>query len=219
MALNPIGSSITVSDGVSATATLMVEAITYQTLFEPFDRMEYDNTRLREVRTSKGEKRLIGENLAGKPYQVVYGCSDQTAVPLWPNSDTTFDQVKRRFKIKRYNITGAISETADVDSLYGIASDHQNRLAQLQRHLSRATGDTSYADLFALQSETFSYLTDTNITMAGTALDATETDMLITSMSAEIVLSIPTSTPGVHEFYKTFSITIENRTIEALGDD
>ena len=216
MSLNPIGSSITITDGVSATATLIVEAITYQTVFEPFDRVEYDNQRLAGVPTACGEKRLLGANLAGKPYQIVYGCSDQQAVPLIPNSEAIFDQVKKKFKIKRYTITGAFCESQEVNDLYDIASDHQNLLAQFQGYQARSTGDISYTDLYALRSLTFSYLTATGITMSGTALDATETNMLITNMSAEIVLSIPTATPGVNEFYKTFNITIENRVIEAL---
>lgn len=216
MSLNPLGSSITITDGVSVTATLIVEAISYQTVFEPFDRVEFDNQRLAGVKTSCGEKRLTGENLAGKPYQIVYGCSDQQAVPLIPNSEAIFDQIKRKFKIKRYTITGAFCESADVNALYAIAVGHQNRLAEFQGYQARSAGDISYTDLYALRSYTFSYLTSTGITMSGTAMDAVETNMLITNMSADIVLSIPTVSPGVNEFYKTFNITVEHRTIEAL---
>lgn len=212
MALNPIGSSITISS-----STLIVEALTCQTLYEPFDRLEFNFAKLRDVKvTTTGEKRLIGENLTGKPFQIVYGCSDQTAVQLIPLTEAAFDQVKRRFKIKRFNITGAFSSASAVNSLFTLASTHQNFLAEFQGYQARAGGDIGYSDLVALQSQTFNYLTTTGVSMSGTALDTSETNMLITQMSAETVLSIPTSTPGVNEFYKTFNITIENRTIQAL---
>ena len=210
--LNPVGSSITIGS-----STLIVEALTCQTLYEPFDRMEFDFARLREVKVKNtGEKRLVGENLTGKPFQIVYGCSDQQAVQLIPLTETAFDLVKKRFKIKRFNITGAFNEASSVNSLFTLAATHQNFLAEFQGYQARSTGDIGYADLVALQAYTFSYLTSTGVTMSGTALDASESNMLITSMSAETVLSIPTATPGVHEFYKTYNITIENRTIQAL---
>lgn len=211
MALNPAGTTLVIGG-----TTLIVESLSLTITYEPFDRVEFDNTRLREVRTACGEKRLLGENMAGKPYQIVYGCSDQQAVPLVPNSETTFDLVKKRFKIRRFNITGAINTSASVNSLLTLASTHQNYLAEFAGYQARSTGDISYTDLYALRSLSFSYLTTTGVSMTGTALDATETNMLITSVSAETVLSIPTSNPSVQEFYKTYNITVENRIIQAL---
>ncbi len=220
--LNPVGASFTLTQSPTLLCTMIVESLSFQVLYEPFDRAEFEFSRLREVHASTGEKRLLGENLAGKPYQVVYGCSDQQAVPLRPLTETAFDQVKKRFKIRRYTITGALSELVDVTALQTVAANHLELLAEFQGYQARVSGDISYVDLVAYQSWQFNLagggpnLTQTGITMAGTALDVTETNMLISAMSAETTLSIPTSDPSVREFYKTYSLTIENRVIEAL---
>ncbi len=220
--LNPVGSSFALTQSSTVLCTMIVEALNFQVLYEPFDRPEFDYTRLREVKVSAtGEKRMLGENLTGKPYQIVYGCSDQQAVPLIPNTETVFDQVKKRFKIRRYTITGAVNFSEEIDDLQIVATDHLKLLAEFQGYQARVSGDIGYNDLYAYRVWNFDLsggpnLTQTGITMAGTALDVTETNMLITSMSAETTLSIPTSDPSVQEFYKTFSLTIENRIIEAL---
>src|ERR1035437_3434638 len=165
---------------------MIVETQSFQVVYEPFDRPEKDFARLREVKVSTtGEKRLLGENLAGKPYQVVYGCSDQQAVKLIPLTEAAFDLVKKRFKIRRYTITGAVNFSEEVNDLLAVATDHLKLLAEFQGYQARVSGDIGYADLVAYQSWQFNAsgggpnLTETGITMAGTALDVSETHMLI----------------------------------------
>jgi hypothetical protein len=218
MALNPAGSTLLLTiPACSLSATLIVESLSYAPSFEEFDRMEFDNERLRSARNLCGQKRQIIENLAGTPIQIVTSCGDTTQVPLGPNSDTNFNNIKKRFDVLRFEIQGATSEAEDVNTLYTVARDHQARLARFKHYLARSSGgDTPYETLIALQSETFSYLTSTGMTIAGTSLENSESNMLITSLNIENTLSIPTGTPGVHEFYKTFKVTIEQRVISNL---
>lgn len=196
---------------------MIVQGATYSPLFEPFDRPEYDNNRLREAKNTCGAGRLVGRTATDTPYLMTFDCGDPQTVPLWPNNSTTTASAKQKFKIKRYNFTGALSAEVDVDALYALAESHQVLLARFEFYKAKVNSDIDYTTLFALRSETFSYLTATGITIAGTSIDATETDMLITSFTAEVLLSIPTSTPGVSELWKSFSLQIEHRDIFSLG--
>lgn len=216
MSLNPAGATLLLTiSPCSLDSTLIVESLSYAPSFEEFDRMEYDNERLRTAKTLCGQRRLITENLAGTPIQIVTSCGDATPVPLGPNSDSNFNNVKKRWDIKRYIITGATSEAEEVNTLYTIAADHQSRLARFKHYLARSgQGDTPYETLIALQSETFSYLTSTGLTMYGTSMEDVETNMLITSLSIENTLAIPTSTTP--EFFKTFQLTVERRVLSNL---
>lgn len=218
MSTLPAGSMLTISTTVCGpVASLVVDTLTYAPTFEPLDRKEFDNTKQATARTSCGATRLTGENLFKKPFQVVSDCSDLTAVPLWPNDDTTFDNVKRKFKIKEYSVIGAISADADVEELYALASNHQDQLAKFQRYLARVAEDPPYTALIALQSETFDYLTTTGVTISGSAMSTSEDNVLITRMSADNALVIALNSSGSsYEYYKTYKFTFQTRQLVAL---
>lgn len=77
--------------------------------------------------------------------------------------------------------------------------------------------DTEYAELVALQSETFSYLTTTGITLSGPTIGAPETNMLITAFSTPVEYEIPLDEAGdTSAVYYVFSLVIENRRIAAM---
>lgn len=213
--MQPEGATLIISTGLSS-STVIVGDISYTNVYQPFDRMEFDNTRLREARAATGERRIIIELLGGKPAQILTSCADDTAVPLIPNSTTTFNLVAQRFNINRYSITGAISTAANVNLLYSLASSHQKLLAKFDAYLKRSTGDISYADLVTLQSETFNYLTTTGISASGTCLESTVNNILITSINVDNSFSIPMFNGG-NEFYKNYSITFESRTLSSLS--
>lgn len=211
----PDGSTLLVTDGLSSISVLVAD-VSYAALYTPFDRMEYDNNKLRDARAATGERRIIIEMLGGKPAQILTTCVSDTPVPLIPDSDTIFNLVARRFNIVRYTISGAISDADDVNYLYSLSASHQALLAKFDRYVKRSTGDTSYEDLVTLQSETFSYLTTTGVTAAGTCLESTVSNILITSVSVNNAFSIPNSIGG-NDFYKTYNISFEIRSISSLN--
>lgn len=211
----PEGSTLIVSDGLSS-VTMVVTDVSYVTTFTPFDRLEYDNNKLRDARSAKGERRIIIEMLGGRPAQIITDCASTTPVPLIPDPNSVFDQVARRFNIVRYTINGAVSEASAVNYLYSIAQNHQALLAKFEKYLKRSSGDTSYEDLYALRSETFSYLTTTGVSALGTCIESTVNNILITNISVDNAFAIPNSLGG-EDFYKTYQLTFETRTISALG--
>lgn len=215
MSINPAGATL-----VIAGATLIVDTLSESYTFEPFDRLEFSNEKLRNAKTLCGEKRLLGETASGKPYQIVFDCmSDKTAVPLGPNSDTTFAQMKQKWKIRRWQATGAISENSNVSTLLTTAASHQVLLGNFQYYLARASGDIPYASLVALQSETFTYLTATGVSASGTALGGTISNVLITSATGNTELVIPTNSAGTtHDYYRSWSVTFEQRTLHSLSE-
>lgn len=210
------GATLVVTSGLSGTASLIVSDLSYSSTFEPFDRLEFDNDKLRDARTATGERRIIIELLGGKAAQITTTCIDNTAVPLVPNSDSVFNLVARKFQILRITVTGAISNAADVNTLYTMNDAHQELLAQFQAHQKRAGGDTAYSDLITLQSDSLSYLTTTGVSAAGSSLESTISDVLITNIVVNNAFSIPNSLGG-NTFYKTFTLTLEKRSIESLG--
>lgn len=195
-----------------AANTVVVKSLTYATGYIPFERMEFDNTKLRDAKTANGERRVIIELLGGKSAQIVTSCASTTAVPLVPNTETVFNLVNKRFNFVRFSVTGDISEATAVNSLFTTAQAHQALLARFDAHIKRASGDISYEDLIAMQAETFSYLTTTSVTITGTAVDIAGSNVLITSMEVNNEASIP-----VDGFFKTYNLTLEIRTISNLS--
>jgi hypothetical protein len=219
MPIRPEGSTLIFTHaGSSLTATTIVDSLVASYVFEPFDRMEYDNDKLKSARTAGGVSPQFFSLLGGTPAQIETDCTTDFPRPLVPNSTSTFNSVKQRFNIKRYQITGAITEASQINTLFLIAKNHRNLLAKFQNYQARSQSDSPYEDLILLQSETFSYLTSTGLTISGTALEFSESNMLITdfSMSTESAVS-NNSSDSSRTYYKSFSITIENRTITSLG--
>ena len=211
----PEGSTLIVTNGLSS-ATVIVGDISYTTLYQPFDRIEFDNNKLRDARAATGERRIIIEMLGGKPAQILTTCVSDTAVPLVPNSNTVFNNMAQRFDIIRWTVTGAISDADDVNYLYSIAEAHQALLAQFDAHIKQGSSDTSYEILITLQSENFSYLTTTGITAAGSCLESTVSNVLLTNIVVNNSFSIPNALSS-NTFYKTYNLTFETREIVDLS--
>lgn len=212
----PEGALLTFSHaGSSISADVVVQNLTYSAGYIPFERMEYNNQTLAQARTACGEGRIIISLLGGKQAQVITDCGDTNTVPLVPNSDTTFNQVYKRFNFTRYSLQGALSEAAEVNLLYQLAQNHQTQLARFDAYLKRLASDTPYEALIALQSETFSYLTTSGVTASGSALESPVNNVLITAINVNNELSIPNSSSS-YDFYKTYDITFETRSISNL---
>ena len=217
--MNPGGSLLIISSSICATdAVLVVETLDYTPSYIEFDRLEYDNTTLRNARDIYGRKVLTGMNLGGMEFIIGHDCARTDIVELGPNSDSNFQNVKKRFDVVEYTVQGAMSLKADVDILFLIAQDHQSKLAKFAHYQARSSGDTPYASLIALQSEDFSYLTTTNVDITGSALDEPVSDVLLTSMKASNDLVIATDeTNEEFEYYKTYTITFQKRTLVNLN--
>lgn len=221
MAQLPGGTILVINQPLSGEdITLVVEDISYTVTYEKLDRNEFDNSKQASARNGCGQPRMTGTNLTGKPYQIVIqGCNDDESVQLGPNSDSDYANIKKKFRIKHYQVTGALSENVDVELLRVLAVNHQDRLAKFEYYQDRVNGDAPYATLQALQAESFSYLTATGTEILGTAIDTVESDVLITAMSANIGLAIATDDTGdSYEYYKSFTISFEIRTLADLDD-
>ena len=196
---------------------VIVDSLNYTPTFEQLLRSEFDNGKQKAAPNICGQVPILGSNLFGRPYQVDSDCAELNARPLGPNSDTNFNRIAKKFKIKRVNVQGAVSESADIAALYLIAENHQVKLAKFQKYVARLADNLPYDSLIALQSESFSYLTTTGVTVVGTAIDTTDTNILITNFTVDNQFSIPTNAAGTNrEFYKSYSLTYEMRVLANL---
>lgn len=199
----------------SISDTIFVDSINYQFTTESFTRVEYDYDKLRTAPTETGQVPIIVSMLGGIPAQIVVGCGDITPRILSPNSSNV-DNIHRRFNIRRYTIRGLTNTESATDNLYTIVNYHKQLLAKFQEHLAKGSLNIAYETLIEMQSEDFSYLTTTDLTVSGPALGdfSPEQNMLITDLVFDITHEIPNGMGG-STIYRSFSMTLENRTITA----
>lgn len=215
MPLKPEGSSISVGG-----YTLFVADVKYTFVTEYFDRVEFQHERLRNAPNLSGQHAIRTTLLGNTPAQIVIGSlSFQDVVPLNPDVTVTssnYGNIKKKFNIKRYEITGMASAVSQVDAVYSLAQNHLQQLAKFQAYLDKAGSmETEYLELKALQSETFSYLTTTGTSLSGDAIESTQTNMLITRFEPSVDYAVVTDSVGTVFVLKSYSLTIENRVITA----
>lgn len=206
MPIAPGGSTITFSG--SAVATMYVDSVEYEFVVEPFERLEYSNSKLREAPTSSGAKPMIVTTFGNKPIQLASSCTGDSARPLTPD-DSNINSIKQQWNIQRYTLGGAATLSTAIDTIFSTAQDHSKRLSKFQLHLEKAQMDLSYSTLVTMQSETFSYITATGLDVAGTSLGGSLSDVLITEFRPGVLYTITSSGTLVHDW----SMTLEVRTI------
>lgn len=179
----------------------------------PFDRVEFSSERQRSVKTSTGGVPLISQNWTGELIQQATTCTGDIPRPMG-TEDANIDLIKVKFNVKRYKITASPCQSSVVNSIYNLARTHIQGLQKFQLHLAKASSmDISINALLALQSETFSYLTTTGLSIGGNALDGTtENNMLITSVIPTVEYEEPLA-GGSYRLLKAFTMTLENRVL------
>lgn len=216
MPIKPDGAYITVGG-----YTLFVSDVKKSFLSEPFDRLEFSHERLRTASNSIRQKALLSTLLGNTPCQIVIsGVSFDDIVPTYPDvtaASSDFQNIKKKFNIVRYEIQGAPSDYTAVENVLSLAQNHAQQIQKFQAHLQKAGAmDTEYDVLLTLQSETFSYITTTGVSMAGNSINGTETNMLITQFSPSVEYEEIIDALGNYRLLRSFSMVIENRAITAL---
>lgn len=212
--MKPGASPITVSYS-GGSASLYADEVIYSFVTEPFDRLEFSNDKLKAAPTTSGALPTVVYSFANTPLQLAASCAGDVPRPLNPDDDN-INSIKWRFDIQRYTIKGAASAAAEVDKLYTQAATHIKFLAKFQAHLVSAQLNVSYTKLVALQGDSFTYLTTTGVSLAGDSIGGTATNMLITECVPDVAYEVTTSGGG-KLLLKKFSLTIENRIINALA--
>lgn len=198
----------------SSTSSVFVEEVTLQAVYEPFTRSEFDVSKLRQAPTDNGSIPIIGQGIGGKPIQLGSACTGDTARPLGPNSLANTQNILQRFNIQRFTIKGAASYASEVFKLKAIADAHLRLLQQFDYHVQVANSlEVSYNSLIALQSETFSYLTTTGLTMSGIPVGGTYSNCLISQFEEGVLYTSEAMGVPSNEMIKEFSITVDLRTI------
>ena len=153
---------------------LIVADIKYQTDVLFFDRVEFSNSRQREVSESSGAKAVFVSLPGGMIAQLVDGCVTSTPRPLTPDDYPAgnYDKLHRRFDIKRWIIEGGSTPASNIDTVYGISVAHKVLLDLFEAHQSQARSEISIGLLQWLQTNpvTFSYLTATSLSITGMPL-------------------------------------------------
>ncbi len=201
------GSLITIS-GSGGPYKLYLRSAESEFLIEPFDRLEFSNQRLREAPTASGAKPLIVTSFGGKPIQLASTCTGDSPRPLNPD-DNNINSIKQQFNIDRYTLSGVQSLSSDTSGVNTIYKDHAQRINHFNFHQEKLSMDLSYPALINLQSQSFWWLTNTGVTITGTALGGSLTNCLIISFNPE-VSHIYTSSGQI---LKVWQMVFDQRTI------
>lgn len=168
---NPSGTPITLSNTSPAwRITMAGDRVSYGVDLEPFDRSEFSHERLRQAKNTDGSSPVFIQLFGGKVAQLMSTCgSANTVRPVTPD-DTVITSIKRRWNIKRYTLTGQANLDSLSHHLLPLAQSHRIALGRFQAHLAEVSSDVSYSRLLTLQTETFSYLTTTTLSMYGPSI-------------------------------------------------
>ena len=149
---------------------LRVDSVVYTPDVELFDRPEFSAERQRQVKEVSGAKPQFIDLYGGLILQATSTCTTSTTRPIGTD-DANIDNIKKRWDIRRYRITGSTSLDEYVNILSYTALTHKGLMAKYQTHLAEAASmDISITELLNLQGDSFSYLTSTGLAMYGDAI-------------------------------------------------
>jgi len=164
------GSRLTMKTG-SEDIQLYVEEIREIPLeIDAFDRPEFSHDRLRSAKNSDGSSPVFIQLFGGRVAQLFTTCGNVNTTRSVLPDDSVVSQIKRRWDIRRWTITGSISTAQTVAKLADQAEQDRIKFARYQAHIQEVGMDISYQRLLELQAETFSYLQTTSLSMYGNAL-------------------------------------------------
>lgn len=216
MPIFPSGTPLVFTNAASASVTIYAGEISRTKIIEPFTRVEFSNDRLRAVKNTQGGEAMIVRTIANIPIQIGYTCAGDSPRPLTPDSIANLNAINQKFVTERLTIRGLPTPIADLEVVLAQAITHQNNLQKFAYHQTKANSDISYTDLVALQAETFSYLTTTGVSLAGTALGGTYLNMLIVSFDIGMT-HVVKQADGTTLRLGDWSMTIDQRAISSQG--
>lgn len=212
MPISPFESQITFSGATAASVYIL--SFREEHDFEFFQRMEFSNKLRQDVVNADGSTPQWQTSITGHRYFRDINCGD----PVDPRSelpdDDLLDDIYQRFDIERFDIGGATSNPAAVNALNALFLDHRIRRARFENHIQTASRFVSIDVLDELKLESFSYLTVTNLSMTGPALEGvTKTQLLIRRFNPDVDFEYDDGS-GTSVVYKTFTMLAEKLTIK-----
>jgi hypothetical protein len=178
MALRPEYSSLSFIQAASGiSATLFCDDISSQYELVDFERKEFSNAFLQNLPNSDGTLPIFQKNIQGKDVQVQFiGCGTNSTRNTLPD-DANVAAILQRFTLRTYNIKGADSSPSDVNAIYNLSRDHKRRADVFKAYLKEFELKLSYQYFIALQTQMFTYLTQSGLSVTG--LDISESNVLI----------------------------------------
>ncbi len=218
MSIKPAGSSITVNG-----QTLIVDSINgpvVDVLF--FERLEYSHQRQREVANADGSFPIFFELLGGQKVQYNNtGCNPNDTIRDLTPDDSDYDNIYRRFDIIRWEVRGASSVAANVESvLLNVARPHKILLDMFEAYRVSQRANISIGFLLGLKTiglGIINNLTTTSVTVTGMPLGTgtlvTLTNTLMTNFSMSPEYEEPANEAGTSSIIlRSWGATIEQRT-------
>ena len=207
----PKGSSLTLTIGATS-LTLFVDEVRDTFLNQGFERTEFSYDRLLQApNLVDGSMPVIIYGFGNVPVQITSTCSSITPRVLLPD-DAVVGSVKQRFNIHQYELVLSENLAATIDSIASTAQTHANYLARFDADMGKRSMKVSYEQLITWQSETFSYLTSTTVSMSGSQVPS-ESNLLITNYQRGVLVEVPGTTQDV--VLKGGSLTLQVRAISS----
>lgn len=194
--------------------TTYVDEVSLAFSVEPFIRQEFTSEKLRSAPLSDGTHSIVEPNIAGTPHQFIFSFTGDSARPLGPTTLANLNNAYQRFNIARYTLRGAPTDAASLNALQVVSLAHAKLLNNFEYHITKGSVEINYANVVALQSETFSYLTSTNTSMSGDSLGQTVSNILITQFSIGVAYEV-TESSGAKTLMYDWNMTAEVRSIES----
>lgn len=194
---------------------ILVSAVKFTTDVSFFQRPEFSNQVLRTAPEADGSVPVFNQLIGGKVIQYLNTCNQTQPRSLAPD-DANIDEIFRRWDIKRWEIQGAASDATVVENVFSIARDHKVLLDRFEAHLNIARSYVSYSFLLQMQQETFSYLTNTDVSISGQVLGTgapfSASNVLLVSFVPDVDLEEPLNSTGTSSrILRTFSAVFESR--------
>lgn len=149
-----------------------------------FNRDEWSNTKLQSSQDlSTGARPMSATNAVNANIQIgIESCGFANAISYLPD-DPNLNNILQRMNITQYEIVGAASSPTAVSALQAVYNDHKKRMDGFEFYLARLGQNISYQLLIDFRSYTFSYLTNTGLTMQDNYDLGTVSNVLITDFS------------------------------------
>ena len=196
---------------IGSSGDVVVDSIEESFDILEFDREEYSNQRLNASPNAQGAIPSIQYAYGNVPVEIDNVCSPQAILSFLPDDP---DQIKKKFDIKRYRISTKPSDPDVVKNIYDRFVLDRKKITKFNNYLAKHWLNLKYSDLYALRSETFSYLTSGGIDLTGSFPSNffSATNVLITEFTSGIDLAVKNS-DGTTTVLKSCSFTVENRVL------
>lgn len=201
------------------TGKMFISDHKYKDDYQMFKRVEFTGEKMRSAKNRDGSVPEFGVGAGGAIIQYFSNCNpNETTRPTDPDDDR-IDAIHKRFDYTEWRIIGDVSKDEDVEAFRAIRKEHVTRLARFEAHQEIAQGDVSFNFLEEqLQNQTFSYLTQTNLSMSGRVFgdNVLEVNLLIISFEPVVEYLRPLfGEPSSTEILKGWEMVLQRRVVRA----